>query len=593
MQTAGIDVQIHTVPLPGRDHIAPPANAHTISKLTLPPEGSLIILCLDPQNVANLTDRVHPDFFTGRRYHVAVWFWELNAIPLSTIRASQNVDEVWVVTPFIRDAFARELTIPVRTFPHPIDPAILDSINPIKAPAVDGRFVFLFSFAYDSYGPRKNPEAICRAFASAFPEPTEDGPVLIIKSSKSNETWVMNHTRMVTEWSHRPDIYFIDGVMTDQARLELVKRCDCYVSLHRSEGLGLTIMEAMALGKPCIATGFSGNLSFMNDENSALVPWVPTRDGLHAPPYNELPEAEWAEPDITAAAAAMHRIFRDPAYAQAIGRQAASDIRSIYSLQAVGEKLRSLIDSSPVPAAPGDEPHPGHRFSSPISDAVSIPTLTGNSIESCYAQATRALKAIKLEIQNRPPASPLSSPSGSNHQELATFLTQLVDVCQLSLTALKEKEKSLVTIVRDLNSLFGSIQIPALSDLDAETTEMLLTTSSSRPSTETFHTKAVRSLNAFKSDLKQRKNGQSSNSKISTEEAAAFLSQLTDSCHLALKAVKEKEESIMSAVRGIDARLILMEDQVSKLFPLVAALSKAQHSKSSDWERLGIEAPSY
>ena len=100
--------------------------------------------------------------------------------------------------------------------------------------------------------------------------------------------------------------------------------CDCYVSLNRSEGFGLTMAEAMAYGKPVIATNYSGNVDFMHQGNSHLIPFklVPISKGCDPYPV----DAKWADPDIDAAAAAMRRVFNDPTAARVLGERARDDI---------------------------------------------------------------------------------------------------------------------------------------------------------------------------------------------------------------------------------------------------------------------------
>ena len=97
----------------------------------------------------------------------------------------------------------------------------------------------------------------------------------------------------------------------------MLDSCDCYVSLHRSEGLGLTMAEAMALGKPVIATGYSGNLHFMTPENSYLVDWVKVPIPAGCDPYPA--SATWADPDIGHAARLMREVYERPAEAAAAG----------------------------------------------------------------------------------------------------------------------------------------------------------------------------------------------------------------------------------------------------------------------------------
>jgi hypothetical protein len=122
----------------------------------------------------------------------------------------------------------------------------------------------------------------------------------------------------------------------------MIDACDCYVSLHRSEGFGLTVAEAMALGKPVISTAYSATTEFTNDANSFLVPANIVSIGDEAPPYPSA--SHWAEPDVAAAAAQMKRVYADREHAAAIGARARADIETLHGPAAGGALIRGLLD---------------------------------------------------------------------------------------------------------------------------------------------------------------------------------------------------------------------------------------------------------
>jgi glycosyltransferase involved in cell wall biosynthesis len=123
-----------------------------------------------------------------------------------------------------------------------------------------------------------------------------------------------------------------------------MNHADCYVSLHRSEGLGLTMAEAMSLGKPVIATGYSGNMDFMTEENSCLVPWSPVLVGSGAEGYPA--SATWAEPDLEAAAQLMRRVFVDQEFASELGQRAQADIAQRFSAAVTGERMKRHLEEN-------------------------------------------------------------------------------------------------------------------------------------------------------------------------------------------------------------------------------------------------------
>ena len=121
----------------------------------------------------------------------------------------------------------------------------------------------------------------------------------------------------------------------------LMASCDAYVSLHRSEGLGLTMAEAMLLGKPTIATGFSGNVDFMNENNSLLVDYRIVQLERTMPPYEV--GMEWAEPSEEHAARLMRRLYEDREFAAMLGARGKADVERTMSLAAAGRRMAERL----------------------------------------------------------------------------------------------------------------------------------------------------------------------------------------------------------------------------------------------------------
>jgi len=199
-------------------------------------------------------------------------------------------------------------------------------------------FCFLFVFDYRSVFSRKNPLGVVEAFSRAF-EPGA-GPALVIKSICGDE-FPAQREQLARAVRDRPDIHLIEDTVAPEVKNAMIASCDCYVSLHRSEGLGLTMAEAMYFGRPVIATGYSGNLDFMTEKNSFLVPYELVEIGDDAPPYP--PEGEWAEPHIDYSARVMSDVFRNPTAAAEKGECAAADIRRTNSLEATREAIETLV----------------------------------------------------------------------------------------------------------------------------------------------------------------------------------------------------------------------------------------------------------
>jgi glycosyltransferase involved in cell wall biosynthesis len=212
-------------------------------------------------------------------------------------------------------------------------------------------FSFLFSFDFLSVLERKNPVGLIEAFTRAF-KPAE-GPRLVIKTINGSER-ILELEKLKYAARGRADIHLVDGYLSAVENASFTALADCYVSLHRAEGFGLTIAEAMAQGKPAIATAYSGNLEFMTPENSYLCPSRRCSVGPRCEPYPA--ESHWSEPDLSAAAELLRRVYEHREEAAARGVRAAADIRSSHSPATAGRIISERLSlirrrrTNPMPA---------------------------------------------------------------------------------------------------------------------------------------------------------------------------------------------------------------------------------------------------
>ncbi len=278
-----------------------------------------------------------------RTHRVAYWYWELDTAPASWRDTARQVDELWTGTRFVADALRGVTDKPVFTlFPGVrLPPFTPRPRTHFGLPArEDGRFAFLFSFHMDSVMERKNPLGLIASFRRAF---GEDEPVdLVLKTTSFG-----NYDAQLAELAAAAgtaNVHVVDRVLDKHDIVALMESCDAYVSLHRSEGLGLTMAEAMLLGKPVVATRYSGNLDFMDDDDSLLVDCevVPVR-GI-VPPYT-VPGARWAEPSVAHAAELMRRVYDDVPFREALGRRARLSAERNLSIEAAGRRFAERIDA--------------------------------------------------------------------------------------------------------------------------------------------------------------------------------------------------------------------------------------------------------
>ena len=248
------------------------------------------------------------------RYSAGLWFWETSRFPKQFRHAFDYVDEVWVASDFVGDAVRRETSKPVLTFPLPVLVPPPPALGRADLGLPEDAFVFLFVFDFFSTLERKNPLGLIDAFTRAFPEP---GRALLYLKSINGSRAPLDLARVREAAAGRPDIVLSDGYLEGDRLTALTALCDCYVSLHRSEGFGLTIAEAMAFEKPAIATGYSGNLAFMDAESSYLVPYELATLDEAVGPYPA--GTEWADPDLDEAARLMRHVVEEPDQARERG----------------------------------------------------------------------------------------------------------------------------------------------------------------------------------------------------------------------------------------------------------------------------------
>jgi SAM-dependent methyltransferase/glycosyltransferase involved in cell wall biosynthesis len=306
--------------------------------------------------------RQDPSFFENR-YNIGVWFWELPSFPSEWHDRFDHYDEIWAGSSYIANTLAPLSPIPVVRIQPLLGPQLVGNRRRGRDRlGIGNEFLFLFMFDFHSYFQRKNPLAVVEAFRQAF-APT-DGARLVVKSVNGSSS-VSEADMLKTAIGADCRITLIDGYISSAEVADLTSACDCYVSLHRAEGMGLTMAHAMAAGKPAIATGWSGNTDFMDASNSLLVRFDLVELEHDVGPYKA--GATWAEPDIDHASALMRHLFDRPDEAAALGLAAQRDLAARFSVERIGQvaaaRLQVVADRLAQPrlrAAPVTIQHAGN-----------------------------------------------------------------------------------------------------------------------------------------------------------------------------------------------------------------------------------------
>ncbi len=280
------------------------------------------------------------------RYTIACWFWELEKFPDEWLPALSDVDEFLASSRFIADIIRGVTDKPILQVPLPVLAQPDSGLQRSDFGLAEGVFVLLCSFDFNSFLSRKNPLAVVEAFRRAFADDNRD-VCLVLKSSNGHRH--PEKLRILLNAVAMDSRILIRDEVLDRSHVQALQRCaDVYISLHRSEGFGLGLAECMRLGKPVIATAWSGNMEFMTAENSCLVDYklVPVGEGE----YLHYVGQRWADPDIDQAAGYLRRLQEDREFAARIGACAARDIGEHLSAGTVAAQLtKRLRELTPVP----------------------------------------------------------------------------------------------------------------------------------------------------------------------------------------------------------------------------------------------------
>ena len=274
-------------------------------------------------------------------YNIGYWAWELSKCPPEFNLALAMVDEVWAISEFVAESFRTRSTVPVVNMPLAVSlPVLQRKYSKSYFGLPENCFQFLFTFDAASYVDRKNPIAVVRAFRLAFPRGDEKVHLSIKTMNTRSEDpfW----RALIAEAKIDSRIAIMDKRLERDEVLGLNSVCDAFVSLHRSEGFGFNLAEAMLMGKPVIATNYSGSREFVREGTACVVDYrlVPVPERAY--PFSQ--GQVWAEPDIEHAAVLMRRVAYDDSYRENIAQAGQRFVSDNFNEAKIGARYAARLE---------------------------------------------------------------------------------------------------------------------------------------------------------------------------------------------------------------------------------------------------------
>jgi glycosyltransferase involved in cell wall biosynthesis len=269
--------------------------------------------------------------------------WELSQFPKEWAAQLSMFDEIWTTSNFTYNAIRKAVATPVYHFPLAGEITLGTFVGRRYFGIPESSFVFVFMFDFSSYIQRKNPFAVLQAFEQLCQRRPNDDVQLVLKV-KGGESRPDDYAMFRDQVAkYRDRVVVIDGLLSEDEVKNLIRCCDAFISLHRSEGFGLGLAAAMFLGKPVVATAYSGNMEFMREDCACLVGYSLVEVSQGAYPFGE--GQKWAEPNMDEAVDYMIRLSSDREYARRIGDAASRYIRTNFSYRATGLRYMDRINA--------------------------------------------------------------------------------------------------------------------------------------------------------------------------------------------------------------------------------------------------------
>jgi glycosyltransferase involved in cell wall biosynthesis len=271
-------------------------------------------------------------------YNIAFWLWEIEEFPKEHLAAIRFFDEIWTPSEFASNSIRKVTDKPVHTIPYYVLADQDASCDRAYFGLPENQFLYLIMYDTNSTSARKNPIGALEAYQKAFPVEKENIG-LVIKMNNPTEKDIAA-IREQTKGYH--NIYFITEILDKPKVNSLIAAVDVFVSLHRAEGFGLVMAEAMLLKTACVATNWSSNTEFMNAECACMVSYEKTKIQETAGNYKK--GYQWAEPDVKEAAAYMRRLYEDEAYYSTLVEHAKESVQVTLGKERIVSMLENRVE---------------------------------------------------------------------------------------------------------------------------------------------------------------------------------------------------------------------------------------------------------
>ena len=271
------------------------------------------------------------------RYNIAYWLWELEEFPDEWVPCFQCVDEIWAPSEFICKALRKKTNLPVHCIPYHLEIDLKKEYKRDDFDLPEDRFLFLMMYDSNSCQERKNPLGVIRAFQQAF-DRTEQGVGLVIKVNHCKDSDIEAIHKALDGYDN---VYLLKENLSEEQVYGLIQTVDVVVSLHRAEGFGLVLAEAMLLGTPTIATNWSSNTEFMNSDVACMVDYELVTLQKDMPPFKA--GNRWADPDVQQAAGYMRKLRDDEKFYQQIAENAKISISNQLGREQIEKRIQKRI----------------------------------------------------------------------------------------------------------------------------------------------------------------------------------------------------------------------------------------------------------